>query len=195
MDARARDVAMALAEDAHQPEWANVGFTAEVFKAGFRRDLMHPFPAQSPEDGRIDDEYIETIRPVIEQSIDPWQIDADDEYPREALDTHFRLVMPILQPKPAANLNGRNRRHLAHAAKTSRLLARRIESNFRAARCPGRPHARRSRTNLRPRESWRDRGLRGRTGQPVCRGEGRTQCRAGFFLRGAPVASIALAIL
>ena len=79
---------------------------------------------------------------------------------REALDTHFKLVMPILQPKPgqkvskseaimkaagfyaawlpklyvpgtgakleAKHLNARNRKHLAYAAKTSKLLARRL---------------------------------------------------------------------
>jgi hypothetical protein len=79
---------------------------------------------------------------------------------REALDTHFKLVMPILQPKPgakaskreaivkaagfyttwlpklfvpgtgrrlaAANLDERNRKHLAYAARTSKRLARRL---------------------------------------------------------------------
>jgi hypothetical protein len=79
---------------------------------------------------------------------------------REALDTHFRLMMPILQPKPgqkgtkrdavlkalgfysswlpklflpqaggqleARHLDERNRGHLQYAAKTSRLLARRL---------------------------------------------------------------------
>jgi hypothetical protein len=79
---------------------------------------------------------------------------------REALDTHFRLVMPILQPKPGQKLSKgeamskaagfyaswlprlflpvnnasleaphsseRNRKHLAYAAKTSKLLARRL---------------------------------------------------------------------
>ena len=79
---------------------------------------------------------------------------------REALDTHFKLVMPILQPKPgqkvskgeammkaagfystwlpklfmpetghhfeARHLSERNRKHLAYAGKTSKLLARRL---------------------------------------------------------------------
>ncbi len=86
MDTRARDDAMALAEDARQTEWENVSFTAEVFKGNFRWDLVHPFPAQSAEDRRIGDEFIEKIRPVIENSIDPWQIDEDGEYPPEALE-------------------------------------------------------------------------------------------------------------
>jgi alkylation response protein AidB-like acyl-CoA dehydrogenase len=86
MDTKAKDVAMQLAEDARQTEWENVSFTAEVFKGNFRWDLLHPFPAQSPEDKKIGDDYIEKIRPVIEKFIDPWKIDEEGEYPREALD-------------------------------------------------------------------------------------------------------------
>ena len=81
-----KDVAMQLAEDARQAEWENVSFTAEVFKGNFRWDLVHPFPAQSAEDRKIGDEYIEKIRPVLEKYVDPWQIDEDGEYPREALE-------------------------------------------------------------------------------------------------------------
>jgi alkylation response protein AidB-like acyl-CoA dehydrogenase len=86
MDNKAKDVAMQLAEDARQADWEAVGFTAEVFKGTFRWDLLHPFPAQSAEDKKIGDDYIEKIRPVIENSIDPWQIDEDGEYPRESLE-------------------------------------------------------------------------------------------------------------
>ena len=86
MDTKAKDVAMQLAEDARQADWEAVSFTAEVFKGNFRWDLLHPFPAQSAEDKRIGDEYIEKIRPVIEKYIDPWDIDEKGEYPPEALD-------------------------------------------------------------------------------------------------------------
>ena len=86
MDTKDKDVSMQLAEDARQAEWENVSFTAEVFKGSFRWDLLHPFPAQSAEDKRIGDEYIEKIRPVIEKFVDPWKIDEEGEYPPEALD-------------------------------------------------------------------------------------------------------------
>src|SRR5512145_3113972 len=86
MDTKAKDVAMQLAEDARQADWEAVSFTAEVFKGNFRWDLLHPFPAQSAEDKKIGDEYIEKIRPVIEKYIDPWDIDEKGEYPPEALD-------------------------------------------------------------------------------------------------------------
>jgi alkylation response protein AidB-like acyl-CoA dehydrogenase len=86
MDTKAKDVSMQLAEDARQTEWENVSFTAEVFKGNFRWDLLHPFPAQTAEDRKIGDEYIEKIRPVIEKFVDPWKIDEEGEYPREALE-------------------------------------------------------------------------------------------------------------
>ena len=86
MDKKARDVAMELAEDARQAEWENVSFTAEVFKGSFRWDLVHPFPAQSPEDRKIGDDYLVKVREVLEQHVDPYQIDEQGEYPAAALE-------------------------------------------------------------------------------------------------------------
>jgi hypothetical protein len=86
MDNKAKDVAMQLAEDARQAEWEAVSFTAEVFKGTFRWDLVHPFPAQSPEDKRIGDEYLVKVREVLEKHVDPYLIDEQGEYPREALE-------------------------------------------------------------------------------------------------------------
>ena len=50
MDDKSKDVAMQMAEDARQAEWEAASFTAEVFKGKFRWDMVHPFPAQPPED-------------------------------------------------------------------------------------------------------------------------------------------------
>jgi alkylation response protein AidB-like acyl-CoA dehydrogenase len=86
MDTKAKDVAMQMAEDARQAEWEAVSFTAEVFKGSFRWDLVHPFPVQSPEDRQIGDEYLVKVREVLEKYVDPYRIDEQGEYPREALD-------------------------------------------------------------------------------------------------------------
>jgi alkylation response protein AidB-like acyl-CoA dehydrogenase len=86
MDTKAKDVAMQMAEDARQAEWEAVSFTAEVFKGSFRWDLVHPFPVQPPEDKRIGDEYLLKVREVLEKHVDPYRIDEQGEYPREALD-------------------------------------------------------------------------------------------------------------
>jgi alkylation response protein AidB-like acyl-CoA dehydrogenase len=86
MDNKAKDVAMQLAEDARQAEWESVSFTAEVFKGNFRWDLIHPFPVQSPEDRKIGDDYLVKVREVLEKHVDPYKIDEQGEYPREALE-------------------------------------------------------------------------------------------------------------
>jgi alkylation response protein AidB-like acyl-CoA dehydrogenase len=78
----AKDVAMELAEDARQAEWEYESFTAEMFRGDFRWDLIHPFPAQAPEDKKIGDELIEKIRPVMEE-LDPFEVDrlGDENHP------------------------------------------------------------------------------------------------------------------
>jgi alkylation response protein AidB-like acyl-CoA dehydrogenase len=76
---------MQLAEDARQADWEAVSFTAELFKGSFRWDLLHPFPAQPPEDRAIGDAYLEQVRSVLEAHVDPYAIDEQGEYPRGAL--------------------------------------------------------------------------------------------------------------
>jgi len=86
MDDKSKDVAMQMAEDARQAEWEAASFTAEVFKGKFRWDMVHPFPAQPPEDKKIGDEYLEKVKAVLEKHVDPYKIDEEGEYPPEALD-------------------------------------------------------------------------------------------------------------
>jgi len=86
MDDKSKDVAMQMAEDARQAEWEAASFTAEVFKGKFRWDMVHPFPAQPPEDRKIGDEYLEKVKAVLEKHVDPYRIDEEGEYPPEALD-------------------------------------------------------------------------------------------------------------
>ncbi|HOC72693.1 MAG TPA: acyl-CoA dehydrogenase family protein, partial [Candidatus Hydrogenedentes bacterium] len=60
-------------------------FTAELFKGDFRWDLINPFPAQDAEDKKIGDAYIEKVKKVLEEHVDPYEIDRTGVYPREAL--------------------------------------------------------------------------------------------------------------
>jgi len=85
MDTKAKDRAMELAEEARQKEWRFPSFTAELFRGNFRWDLMHPYPVQDPEDKKIGDEYIEKLRTVLEEHVDPIEIDNTGVYPKEAL--------------------------------------------------------------------------------------------------------------
>ncbi|HPA41424.1 MAG TPA: acyl-CoA dehydrogenase family protein [Candidatus Hydrogenedentes bacterium] len=76
---------MQIAEDARQAEWDAVSFTAELFKGDFRWDIINPFPAQDAEDKKIGDAYIEKVKKVLEEHVDPYEIDRTGVYPREAL--------------------------------------------------------------------------------------------------------------
>ncbi len=80
-----KERAMDLAEDSRETEWKYPSFVAELFRGEFRWDLLHPYPEQSAEDKRIGDEYIEKIRRVLEEYIDPSEVDRAGELPKEAL--------------------------------------------------------------------------------------------------------------
>ncbi|MFO7975202.1 MAG: acyl-CoA dehydrogenase family protein [Candidatus Hydrogenedentota bacterium] len=80
-----KETAMELAEDSRDTEWNYPSFVAELFRGNFRWDLLHPFPEQSIEDKRIGDEYIEKIRQVLEEYIDPSEVDRSGELPKDAL--------------------------------------------------------------------------------------------------------------
>lgn len=76
-----KDQAMELAEAARETEWKFPSFTAEMFAGNFRWDLLHPFPEQDAEDARIGTELIEKIRVVLDEHLDPIEVDRTGEYP------------------------------------------------------------------------------------------------------------------
>jgi alkylation response protein AidB-like acyl-CoA dehydrogenase len=82
---KAKDAAMELAEDSRQADWEFPSFTAELYKGNFRWDLMHPFPAQSAEDKKIGDDYLEKLKTVCVNDIDPEMIDQNRKMPDESL--------------------------------------------------------------------------------------------------------------
>ena len=89
----AKDKAMELAEESREKEWKFPSFTAELFKGDFRWDLLHPFPAQDPEDKKIGDDYIAKVKEVVEAHIDPIEIDRTGEYPKAALKAMAEIGM------------------------------------------------------------------------------------------------------
>lgn len=82
---REKEAAMDLAEDSRETVWSCPSFVAELFRGNFRWDMLHPFPEQSAEEKRIGDEYIEEIRKVLEEYIDPSEVDRSGGLPEEAL--------------------------------------------------------------------------------------------------------------
>jgi alkylation response protein AidB-like acyl-CoA dehydrogenase len=84
-ESRDRQAAMDLAEESRETRWLHPSFAGEIFQGAFRWEMLHPFPEQDPEDRRIGDEYIETVREVLENFIDPGEVDRTEELPNEAL--------------------------------------------------------------------------------------------------------------
>lgn len=84
-DNAAKDKAMELAEESREAEWKFPSFTAEMFRGNFRWDLMHPYPVQDPEDKRIGDEFLVKLKEVLEQHVDPIEIDRRAEFPKSAI--------------------------------------------------------------------------------------------------------------
>ncbi|HPO85508.1 MAG TPA: acyl-CoA dehydrogenase family protein [Candidatus Hydrogenedentes bacterium] len=74
-----------LAEEAREKEWKHQSFVAELFSGAFRWDLLHPFPQQSEEDKLIGDDFIEKVRRVLMEFIDPNEVDRTGEIPEEAI--------------------------------------------------------------------------------------------------------------
>lgn len=85
LENKGKEKAMDLAEEARQTEWKFPSFTAELFRGSFRWDLMHPYPAQDPEDKKVGDAYLARIREVLEKYVDPIEIDRTGHYPDAAL--------------------------------------------------------------------------------------------------------------
>ncbi|NLN92943.1 MAG: DNA polymerase II [Candidatus Hydrogenedens sp.] len=90
-DTKAKDLAMDLAEDARESTWEYRSFTAEMFRGKFGWDLMHPFPTQTEEDKKIGDELLVKVKALMEEYIDPYEIDRTGEYSPEALDKMAEL--------------------------------------------------------------------------------------------------------
>ncbi len=78
-----KDQAMELAEESRQADWDQPSFTAELFRGSFRWDLMHPFPEQDAKDKEVGDAYLEKVKEVLENVIDPIEVERRGEYPKE----------------------------------------------------------------------------------------------------------------
>lgn len=84
-DNQDKQKALDLAEDSREAEWKYESFVAELFKGDFRWDLIHPYPAQNPEDAKIGDALLKELEADLRQHIDPEAIDHNQEIPKASL--------------------------------------------------------------------------------------------------------------
>ena len=85
LDDKAKQASLDVAEDSRETAWQAPSFVAELFKGHFDWEHIHPFPLQSEEDKKIGDDYLETLRGVLEKHIDPSDVDRTGEIPAEGL--------------------------------------------------------------------------------------------------------------
>lgn len=74
-----------VAEDSRATEWDQPSFVADLFKGEFNWDHIHPYPLQSAEDKKIGDDYMAKLKPILEQYIDPSEVDRSGDIPTEAI--------------------------------------------------------------------------------------------------------------
>ncbi len=80
-----------LAEEAQERGENTPSFVAALFNGELRWDLIHPFPEQDAAEKKIGDEFIDKIHAVLEEYIDPNEVDRLGEIPEEALLTLSEL--------------------------------------------------------------------------------------------------------
>lgn len=80
-----KQVSLDVAEDSRQEDWHAPSFVADLFAGEFNWDAIHPFPLQSAEEKKIGDDYIAKLKPILEQHIDPSEVDRTGILPDAAV--------------------------------------------------------------------------------------------------------------
>ena len=75
-----------VAEAARETEWKLPSFGKELFLGNFRPDLIYPQPEIDPAKARKGEEFLERLRGVLTNHVDPIQIERDAKIPEEAID-------------------------------------------------------------------------------------------------------------
>jgi len=74
-----------VAEASREQTWRGDSFLRDLFLGRFRLDLLAPFPVPHLERPRFR-EFYAALREVLEQEVDPAEIDETGEYPKRAID-------------------------------------------------------------------------------------------------------------
>ncbi|TAH37033.1 MAG: acyl-CoA dehydrogenase [Planctomycetota bacterium] len=84
MSTAAEREARKTAESARESKWRGHSFLKDLFLGRFRLDLVHPYPAETPERPKFRDFY-GRLRRLLEEKVDPAAIDTSGEYPPEVV--------------------------------------------------------------------------------------------------------------
>ncbi|MCP9490609.1 MAG: acyl-CoA dehydrogenase family protein [Solirubrobacteraceae bacterium MAG38_C4-C5] len=75
-----------VTEAAREKEWKLPSFGRGLFMGDFRLDLIHPQPTLDPDSVQKGDRFLEALRRVLLEHVDPLAIERDDKIPEEAID-------------------------------------------------------------------------------------------------------------
>ncbi|MDO8519180.1 MAG: acyl-CoA dehydrogenase family protein [Deltaproteobacteria bacterium] len=77
--------ALDVAEDARETEWSHPSFVGELFMGRLRKELISPYPLQSPEDKKIGDELMAKVAAYLKANLDPDEVDRTGVIPPHVL--------------------------------------------------------------------------------------------------------------
>ncbi|MDQ3609140.1 MAG: acyl-CoA dehydrogenase family protein [Actinomycetota bacterium] len=75
-----------VTEAARETEWKLPSFGKGLFMGDFRLDLIHPQPELDPDAVEKGDRFLEALRRVLLEHVDPLAIEREDKIPEEAID-------------------------------------------------------------------------------------------------------------
>lgn len=80
-----KQASLDVAEDSRATEWHEPSFLADLFSGTFSWDHIHPFPLQAADEKKIGDDYMAKLKPILEQHVDPSEVDRTGEIPDAAI--------------------------------------------------------------------------------------------------------------
>lgn len=92
--------ALEVTEEARQKEWAEQTFAGELFLGKFNPAPLFPFPEQTAEEKKIGDDVIEPLMAYLAKHLDPEEVDATREIPKEVIAEMGRMgIFALKVPK------------------------------------------------------------------------------------------------
>ncbi len=97
--------ALEVTEEARQKEWLEQTFASELFLGNFDTKPLFPFPEQSEADRKTGDAVIEPLMAYLSKHLDPEEVDATREIPKEVIQEMGRMgIFALKIPKEYGGL-------------------------------------------------------------------------------------------
>jgi len=74
-----------LAEESREREWSHPSFVSRLFQGSLERELIFPFPEQSPADKEEGDKFLAKLEEFLKTNLNPDEVDVTREIPQNVL--------------------------------------------------------------------------------------------------------------